>query len=387
MKRHAEIAGAGLAGLSVGIALANKGWSVRAHERAPDLRMFGAGIWLWDNGLRSLCVLGALERTVRDARRIKQWAIIDERGGDIMRHDFSDGTNMVLPLRADLYEALIDRAQQAGVDIVTNSEVSSAAPDGTLHLANGKILKADLVVAADGAFSKIRESLLLTERISNLREGYIRLVVDAQPGDEVDVISECWNGARRFLYCPCTDKVHYVALICHVDDLRGRSDPVDREYWAEHFPAWKPIISRLSAIGRWDRGMTITNRGWSLGCVVLVGDAAHAMAPNLGQGANMTFTNAVSLAAAVSEEDDIPAALQAWERRERPLTDHVQRWSHGYGVLVSRWPDPSLPLRGPALQFLTGIPWVAQQVDRAAQHRPVGSDQLSQTYARIMSSR
>jgi 2-polyprenyl-6-methoxyphenol hydroxylase-like FAD-dependent oxidoreductase len=387
MKQHAEIAGAGLAGLSVGIALADKGWSVRAHERAPDLRMFGAGIWLWDNGLRSLGVLGALERTVRDARRIKQWAIIDERGQDIMRHDFSDGTNMVLPLRSDLYEALIDRAQRAGVDIVTSSAVSSATADGTLHLADGRSLNADLVVAADGAFSKIRESLLLTERITNLREGYIRLVVDAQPGDEGAVISECWNGARRFLYCPCTDKVHYVALICHVDDVRGRSDPVDREYWAEHFPAWKPIIGRLTAMGRWDRGMTVTNRSWSLGRVVLVGDAAHAMAPNLGQGANMTFTNAVSLAAAVSEGGDVPGALRAWERRERPLTDHVQRWSHGYGVLVSRWPDSALPFRGAALQVLTGIPWVARQLDRAAEHRPIGSDRLSEAYGGIMASR
>ena len=387
MKRHAEIAGAGIAGLSVAIALANNGWSVRAHERSVDLRMFGAGIWLWDNGLRSLGVLGALERTVRDARRIKQWAIIDERGQDIMRHDFSDSAHMVLPLRAGLYEALIERAQQVGVDIITNSPVSSASPDGTLHLTSGKAIKADMVVAADGAFSKIRESLLLTERISNLREGYIRLVVDAQPGDEGDIISECWNGTRRFLYCPCTDEVHYVALICHVDDLRGRSDPVDREYWAEHFPTWKPIIDRLSAMGRWDRGMTVTNRSWSMGRVVLVGDAAHAMAPNLGQGANMTFTNAVSLAAATSEDADIPAALQAWERRERPLSDHVQRWSHGYGVLVSRWPDSALPLRGAALQLLAGMPWIARQLNRAAEHRPVGSDRLSLAYARVMANR
>lgn len=380
MKQHAEIAGAGLAGLSAGIALANHGWSVRVHERAHDLRMFGAGIWLWDNGLRSLGILGALERTIRDARRIKQWAVIDELGQDIMRNDFDDSVHMVLPLRSDLYEALIDRAQQVGVDIVTSSSAISATPDGTVHLADGTALKADLVVAADGAFSKIRESLLLTERISNLREGYIRLVVDAQPGDEQEVISECWNGARRFLYCPCTDKVHYVALICHVDDLRGRSDPVDREYWAEHFPAWESIIYRLTAMGRWDCGMTVASRRWSTGRVVLVGDAAHAMAPNLGQGANMTFTNAVSLAAALSEGNEVPAALQAWERRERPLTDHVQRWSYGYGVLVSRWPDSALRFRGPALQFLTDLPWVSRQLNRAAEHRPVGSDRLAATY-------
>jgi hypothetical protein len=83
----------------------------------------------------------------------------------------------------------------------------------------------------------------------------------------------------------------------------------------------------------------------------------------------------------------IALANKGWERRERPLTDHVQRWSHGYGVLVSRWPDSALPFRGAALQLLTGIPWVAKQLDRAAEHRPIGSDRLSEAYGGIMASR
>ena len=61
MPRVAEVAGAGLGGLAVATALAQRGWSVRVHERAPELRMFGAGIWLWENGLRSLRLIGAEE--------------------------------------------------------------------------------------------------------------------------------------------------------------------------------------------------------------------------------------------------------------------------------------------------------------------------------------
>jgi 2-polyprenyl-6-methoxyphenol hydroxylase-like FAD-dependent oxidoreductase len=119
--------------------------------------------------------------------------------------------------------------------------------------------------------------------------------------------------------------------------------------------------------------MTVKCRSWSQGRVVVVGDAAHGMAPNLGQGANMTFTNAVSLAAAVTEGSDVASALRSWETRERPLTEHVQRWSHGYGTVVSKWPAPALPLRGPLLQMATAIPWVDNQLNRAARHRPVGS--------------
>jgi 2-polyprenyl-6-methoxyphenol hydroxylase-like FAD-dependent oxidoreductase len=373
MNRHAEIAGAGLAGLTVAAALAQRGWSVRVHERAPELRMFGAGIWLWENGLRSLSVIGAHERTTRNARQIKEWVVVDENGKDMFRRQFDSGDHMVLPLRSELYDALIGAARAAGAEIVTDSHVLGASAEGELTLASGEVHNADLIVAADGAFSRIRENLMLTERISYLPEGYVRMVVEARPGDEDSVIYECWNGSRRFLYCPCSEDTHYVALICLVDDVAGRRVPVDKEYWSSIFPDFSGVIGRLGDTGRWDRGMTVRCRSWSAGRVVLVGDAAHAQAPNLGQGANMTFTNAMSLAAAVTESSDVPTALRSWEKRERPLTDHVQRWSHGYGSVVSRWPDPLIHLRGPALQALTAFPWVEGQLNRAARHRPVGS--------------
>ncbi|WP_211169592.1 FAD-dependent oxidoreductase [Pseudonocardia bannensis] len=372
MPRVAEVAGAGLGGLAVATALATRGWRVRVHERAPELRMFGAGIWLWENGLRSLRLIGAEEQAIRNAKRIKEWAVVDQRGNDLFRRSFTDDDKMVLPVRADLYQALIDAARTAGVEIVTDSPVATAEPDGVLVLADGSRLPADLVVAADGAHSRIRESLLLTDKISYLREGYIRLLVPKSPGDEESVITEAWHGSRRFLYCPSSDEEHYVAFSCLVDDRRGRTVPVDKDSWRETFPTFTGVIDRIGDDGRWDRGMTVTCRAWSEGKVVLVGDAAHAQAPNLAQGANMTFTNAVSLAAAVSSSQDVPSALRTWEARERSLTDHVQRWSHGYGWMVSMWPENMADSRTKFLQFVTGIPWVDRQLNRAARHIPVG---------------
>ena len=60
-KRHAEIAGAGFAGLTAATALAQRGWSVRVHERAEECREFGAGIWFWENGVRVLKAIGAAD--------------------------------------------------------------------------------------------------------------------------------------------------------------------------------------------------------------------------------------------------------------------------------------------------------------------------------------
>ena len=86
--RHAEIAGAGLGGLAAGIALAQRGWSVRIHERASQLRMFGAGIWLWENGLRSLNALGVEEAATKRARRIETLVAKDQDGKALMHRTF-----------------------------------------------------------------------------------------------------------------------------------------------------------------------------------------------------------------------------------------------------------------------------------------------------------
>lgn len=375
--RRAEIAGAGLGGLAVATALANHGWRVRVHERATELRMFGAGIWLWENGLRSLRLIGAEKQAVRNAKNIAEWRVVDSDGAGIFTRRFTAEDTMVLPVRADLYDALIAAATSAGVDIVTDSRVTAVEPEGALCLGGGTRVDADLVVVADGACSALRDSLLLTDRVSYLREGYTRLLVPRHAGDEDSVITEAWNGPRRLLYCPSSEEQHYVAFSCLVDDRAGRAIPVDKASWTASFPRFEGILDRIGdEDGRWDRGMTVRCRSWSAGRVVLVGDAAHAQAPNLAQGANMTFTNAVSLAAAVSRTDDVPAALARWEERERPLTDHVQRWSHGYGWLVSRWPEQLEQARTSFLQFVTAVPWVDAQLNRAARHIPVGSDPL-----------
>lgn len=371
--RHAEIAGAGLGGLAAGIALAQRGWSVRIHERSDSLRMFGAGIWLWENGLRSLAALGVEERATKRARRIETLAARDPNGRALMHRRFGDQDRLVLPPRADLYDALIERAGELDVDIVTSSRAVRATPRGELELIDGTVLRADLVVAADGAFSRVRESLLLSQRMDYLDEGYTRLLIPRRASDPPTEITEYWNGSRRLLYDPCTDDLNYVCLCCNVDDEDGRRVPVDKDTWLRSFPEQGDIIERIDEVGRWDRALRVTCRAWSRGRAVVVGDAAHAQPPNLGQGANLTFQNTLSLADYLDRDADIQAALQKWERQERPLTDHVQRWTALYGRAASAWPDRFSRQRSQFLERASRLPWVDRQLNKAARHIPVGS--------------
>jgi 2-polyprenyl-6-methoxyphenol hydroxylase-like FAD-dependent oxidoreductase len=371
--RHAEIAGAGLGGLATSIALAQRGWTVRVHERSDTLRMFGAGIWLWENGLRALAALGVEEQATRQARRIETLVAKDQHGRQLMHRTFGEKDRMVLPPRADLYDALIARADALDVEIRTNSQAVAARPEGELELDGGKTLQADLVVAADGVFSRVRESLLLTRRVDYLDEGYTRLLIPRRDEDPPTEITEYWSGSRRLLYDPCTDDLNYVCLCCNVDDERGRQVPVDKNSWLESFPDLAGIIERIDEVGRWDRAMRVTCRDWSRGYVAVVGDAAHGQPPNLGQGANLTFQNALSLAYYLDESDVIPAALTNWELKERPLTDHVQKWTDLYGRVASAWPDRWARRRSQFLEAATRVPWVDRQLNRAARHIPVGA--------------
>jgi 2-polyprenyl-6-methoxyphenol hydroxylase-like FAD-dependent oxidoreductase len=371
--RHAEIAGAGLGGLAVGIALAQRGWTVRIHERSAELRMFGAGIWLWENGLLSLGALGVEQAATERARRIETLVVRDHHGKALMQREFGTRDRMLLPPRADLYDALIARAGELDVDIVTESPIVAGTSAGALIGEDGTTYPADLAVAADGAFSRVRESLLLARSVSYLDEGYTRLLIPRRESDPPTEITEYWNGSRRLLYDPCTDDMNYVCLCCHVDDEVGRRVPVDHETWLESFPDLGGLIERIDEVGRWDRAMRVTCRAWSRGHAAIVGDAAHAQPPNLGQGANLTFQNAVSLASYLDGADVVPAALARWEREERPLTDHVQKWTDLYGRVASAWPERFASRRSQVLELATKIPWLDRQLNRAARHVPVGA--------------
>src|ERR1700727_2455888 len=151
-KRHAEIVGAGFAGLTAACALAQRGWSVRVHERADRLRTTGAGIYIYENGLRVLEAVGAYDAAIKGAPFAHTREVRDGSDRLISVHRWA-GSRVFSVVRQNVINALAAAAARAGVDIVTNSVATSATADGELILTDGRRIKADLVVAADGSNS------------------------------------------------------------------------------------------------------------------------------------------------------------------------------------------------------------------------------------------
>ena len=373
-RRHAEIAGAGFAGLAAAAALANHGWSVRVHERADRLRTTGAGIYLYENGLRVLEALGAYAEAVRDAPLAHTRETRDEHDRLLAVHRWGGTSRVFSVVRQQVIDALAASARRAGVEIVTNSRAVAATPEGELILADGERIRADLLVAADGANSMLRDSLGLLSARRYLPDGAIRLLIgksanELRSGQDGKTI-EYWSGSRRILYTPCSPTQIYVAMTMLDRDAEARSVPIRQGLWKASFPHLGDLIDRLGGEGRYDRFEVVKLRRWSRGKVAVIGDAAHALPPNIGQGAGCAMMNALALAVYL-ERQDTASALDAWERNERPLTEHTQRISVFLG-LPTTWP----PYWRRMFFTLAGrSKWLTRQRTRTALHKPLGTSE------------
>lgn len=376
MTRSAIISGGGIGGLATAAALGQRGWDVTVYERQPELRAAGSGIYIWENGLRVLESLGAYEEATEGAFRGTHFEQRDNLNGIIESAPIAADKRLLTVLRSRLLSSLKSSCDRFGVKVVTNTETIGATARGELILSNGSTVRADLAVGVDGVWSRVRQSLGLELLHEQTREGALRTMIEARPGDfapeDQGKYIENWNGMRRFLITPVNATQIYLALTCPNDDEAARGIPIDKQLWTESFPQWAHLIDRIGGPASWGVYSVTRARQWSAGRTAIVGDAAHAQPPNLGQGGGMAMQNGLALAVALEQAQDVrdvPAALEAWEAAQRPLIEHCQRWSILYGE-VTYLPDE---VRSRVIRSAMSDPYIAGQVFMAANSEPTGT--------------
>jgi 2-polyprenyl-6-methoxyphenol hydroxylase-like FAD-dependent oxidoreductase len=328
--RTALIVGAGIGGLSAGIALRQAGWNIRIFERASSPRELGFGLGLAPNAIAALRELGVADVVLARGFAPTRGEVRRMDGTVLKRAEFPPpealGGRMVIALRPALHGALLDAV---GADVIASSREATGFTlngDGvTLRLADGSTAEGDVLVGADGTGSAIRKALHPSEpppRDSGLvgvrgavhgavhHLGNDSAVYYLGPGVESAIIRASDTGIYWFLslarelvpsgmrdpaaivahMSPRFDKT-FRAIASATDDLRV-DDLVDRD----------PIPF------------------WGRGVVTLLGDAAHPVLPHTGQGAAQAMVDAVALGKVLRDASSVERALRAYEEDRRKKT-------------------------------------------------------------------
>lgn len=329
------VVGAGLGGLAAAIAAGRAGHEVVVFERAPQLRESGSGIGLMPNGVLALDALGVGEEVRSKAVTMSGLAAIRDRHGRLLLGADQDvvtrqlGAPVVVVARRWLHRLLVETL---AVQVRTGVEVLAVSEDGTVLTGDGR-LDADLVVGADGVGSQIRAHLFPAHRgVEGVGELAARAVVRCPP--ELAAVPEPappearavlpagelldHRTGRRFGCMPMAGgDVYWYATWRAVDG----SEPL-----AARFAGWHPAVPALiGAAGpegfRVDELVRLAEPlpALTAGRVALLGDAAHAMTPDLGQGGCLAFEDAVQLGRELdgAERDDVAEALRRYDAARR----------------------------------------------------------------------
>lgn len=357
MKRHAEIAGGGIGGLGSAVMLARKGWSVRVHERSPEIREIGTGIYIKNNAIEVLEEIGIFERLIPNGVKLERSQVVDRAGHIVQDRALAGRTRVHAFLRQALIEALRDAAEEAGVEIVTGSTATAADPAGELLLEDGRRLRADLVIAADGVRSKLRDSLGVGGSYRWLPTIVNRYLIPSREITPDRVTREHWSNRCRIGITPCGDDLTYVYQVCPEWDEAAAVLPNDVAFWSSAFPRLRRVFEILSQTEASRHKFSLVRcPRWQKGRVAVIGDAAHGLPPTLGQGVGLTLMNARALTVALGRNRAVEEALPAWEAAIRGISDKTQRWAMRYDFFTRQWPTPLWFMRPAIIWAFRAVP-------------------------------
>ncbi|MCN9243681.1 FAD-dependent monooxygenase [Streptomyces sp. RY43-2] len=363
MGNRAVVVGGGIGGLATAIGLRRIGWEVTVLERAQLLDDAGAGISLHANGIRALDVLGVGAAVRAAAHPQYTGATRTPRGSRLARMDGRAleralGTPIVGIPRSVLHQLLRDalppECLSVGAEAVSVDRADPRRP--RVRLKQGD-LDADLVVGADGLHSRLRTELF-PDHPGPAYSGstVLRAVTEGPVALDAD-FELTWGPGAEFGHIAFADgRAEWHAVLNSPARTRF-ADPlteVRRRCGGWHAPIPSLLAAtRPEAVLHHDIDeLVVPLPAYTAGRVALLGDAAHAMTPNLGQGACQALEDAAVLTAALSAESTVEGALARYDTERRPRSQAVARAARQAGRMGQQLTHPAaITVRNTAMRL------------------------------------
>jgi salicylate hydroxylase len=345
---RAAVVGGGIGGLSAACSLRRRGIDVTVFEQAEALGEIGAGLIIFPNALRLLERMRLGEALAAVGARIGEGSQYYRADGSVVGSIIttdSNGWNGIYGMhRADLLNVLAANLPSGTVRTghrCTGLEQNAIAAQ--LKFANGESAEADIVIAADGIHSTLQQYVVEPKppEYSGVR-AYRGLVVREKLPGWREEAHQIWMGeGKHFMVYPLRSGrlLNYVGFVPTADaTIESWSAVGDRDELAASFAGWDPRVVRfLEAVeacfwwGLYDRSPL---KSWTKGRLVLLGDAAHAMLPHLGQGANQAIEDGLALSVLLEGRDpgEVPDILPRYENLRRVRTDLIQAEARKNGL-------------------------------------------------------
>lgn len=344
------IIGAGIGGLTTAIALNQKGFEVKVYEAAPEIKPLGAGIVMATNAMLVFQRLGIEQKIKNAGYLIKEGFICDQRWKPIqqMNVDYISqkyGVGSYAFHRADLHKVLIEELPSGTVEL-SHRLISLEQADNKIHLKfeNHSEHVYDFVIGADGIKSIVRESLFGKSTYRYSGQTCWRSVVEMPvPAKFKNATYELWGskaGQRFGIVAVGENKIYFFAT---EKSDEGGSDKIEalQENLLTKFGEFgsdvKAILEKadLSKIIRTDIYDLAPIERWYQDRVVLLGDAAHATTPNLGQGGCQAVEDAFVLAMNLTEGMSIAEAFKNYQNTRFAKANYVVKASWQLGQITN----------------------------------------------------